>query len=453
MSAQKFKKGLVCFLFLSVLLALVTCSTNNPEPGGQQVVSSSSGNVVPPISSESQPSSSSEAEVSSDSGEEDSSSSEIADSSSSEVADSSSSEAAVTSSSSEVAGTSSSAAATSSSSRAEASSSSRATSSNSVASSSSRAVSSSSVAAAVSSSSNSGGGSKTCSFARGQTKNIQYIPSGTQGYNDGKHKLHLTLPSTSKGNGPFPVVVFLHGGAFAGGSRDDDPGASGKAPDNGYALVSIGYRLSGDAGGTFPGSFNDILTAIRFLKTNAEQYCLDPDNFAVTGFSAGAYHAGMVCVLAGYPNHGLDGWTTLYQGVDSKVQACATYAALSDMAKLEEHEKTAGGSFMIGHGAGSPESKFLGISTALKDAPNTEGSVRWKANPINYITANTPPILMIHGSSDNVVPWVQSEYMVGEINKKASGRAEFLKVQGAGHSGFTDQSAKVFGLFDKHLKK
>jgi len=59
--------------------------------------------------------------------------------------------------------------------------------------------------------------------------------------------------------------------------------------------------------------------------------------------------------------------------------------------------------------------------------------------------------LMLHGSSDNVVPWVQSEYMVGEINKVASGRATFSKESG-GHSGFDNQSAKVFTHLDKYLK-
>jgi acetyl esterase/lipase len=444
MSVKKLKKGFISFLFISMLLALAaSCSTKGGSE--EQGNGDSSSGEQQDISSSAQNSSDSQSSVTSSSSRANTSSSSVAAAVSSSSRATSSSSVATTNSSSSMA--------------AAASSSSRATSSSSVATTTSSssvaaANSSSSVAAAASSSSTGGGDSKTCSFARGQTKDIQYIPAGTSGLNTSKHKLHLTLPPTSKGNGPFPVVLFLHGGAFAGGSRDDSPGASSKAPDNGYALVSIGYRLSGDAGGTFPGSFNDILTAIRFLKTNAETYCLDPDKFAVTGFSAGAYHAGMVCVLSGYPDHGLDGWNTLYQGVNSKVQACATYAALSDMALLEEHEKTAGGSFMIGHGADSPEAKFLGINTTLKSAPETpppNASVRWKANPINYITANTPPILMLHGSSDNVVPWVQSEYMVGKINEKASGRATFSKESG-GHSGFDNQSAKVFTHLDKYLK-
>jgi len=393
----------VSFLvFASILWVIASCSTNStPEPN---IPSSNSTEVIP--SSSSHPSSSSEAASSSSSIVASSSSSEVADSSSSEVADSSSSEVADSSSS--------------------------------------EAASSSSKPA-----------NAACSATRTKTT-IQYIPDGTSGLNKERHVLDLTLPSSSSGNGPFPLVIFLHGGGFTGGSKADvSSTASNSAPGKGYALASIGYRLSGQTGGTFPGSFNDILTAIRFLRANADKYCLDPDRFAVTGFSAGAYHAGMICVLSGYDNHDLDGWPTLYQGFSNKVQACVTYAALSDMAKLDEHEKQVGGSFAFGHGANSPESGFLGINTAVKDAPETpppNASVRWKANPINYITTKTPPIYMLHGSSDNVVPWVQSDYMTNEINKVVSGRAEFVNVSGATHSGFSDKVNDVFNFLDKNLK-
>jgi len=419
MFTQKFRKGFVSFLFVSMLLALSGCSTKGDPDDGGPISSSAISNIS-----------------SSSAGEQNSSSSQTSSS-------------AISSSSRAL---SSSSRALSSSSRA--SSSSVASSSSRVVSSSSRVASSSSVAA----SSSSRAGNATCSFARGQTKDIQYIPNGTSGLNTSKHKLNLTLPPTSKGNGPFPLVIFLHGGAFAGGDRTDDPGASGKAPDNGYALVSIGYRLSGDAGGTFPGSFNDILTAIRFLRANAETYCLDPDRFAVTGFSAGAYHAGMVCVLSGYDNHGLDGWPTLYQGQSTKVQACATYAALTDMSKLSEHEKlNTGINYMIAdHGGSSPEAKFLGINAALNTLPETappNATVRWKANSLNYVTTKTPPIYMIHATNDNVVPWQQSEILVNKIKSVAGdSRATFDKQTTGGHSGFTGRATQVFDFFNQNLK-
>jgi len=436
MSAQKFGKGFVYLALISIIWVIANCSSDPakdesvPGPGEQQGLSSSSDNRSSSSSEVITSSSSSSYDV------ESSSSSEVADSSSSEAADSSSSEAATSSSSSVVAGGSSS-------------------SSSSVAGSSSSRASSSSVTTGGTSSA--GGGNATCSFARGQTKDIKYIPDGTSGQH-AKHKLNLTLPKTDKGNGPFPLVIFLHGGAFAGGDMTDDPGASGKAPDSGYALVSIGYRLSGDAGGTFPGSFNDILTAIRFLKTNSATYCLDPDRFAVTGFSAGAYHAGMVCVLSGYDDHGLDGWPTLYQGVNSKVQACATYAALSDMSKLSEHEKANPGiSYMIpDHGASSPEAKFLGINAALNTLPETappNATVRWKANSLNYVTTKTPPIWMIHATNDNVVPWQQSQILVNKINSVSPGRAKFDSLTTGGHSGFSNRAPEVFKFFRENLKK
>ena len=422
MSAQKSKKGLPCLVsflvFISILWFIVSCSSDStkdePGPSEQQNVSSSTD-------------------------ESRSSSSSIVAGSSSSVAGSSSSRAR---SSSSVAGSSSSRAGSSSS--VAGSSSSRAGSSSSI----TTGGSSSSVAA---SSSSAGGGSKTCSATRSKTT-YQYIPDGTSGLNKERHVLDLTLPD---GNGPFPLVIFLHGGGFSGGSKNDSPGASGQAIKNGYALASIGYRLSGAT--KFPGSFNDILTAIRYLRANAEKYCLDPDKFVVTGFSAGAYHSGMVCVLSGYEGHDLDGWSDLYKGYSNKVQACATYAALTDMAYLVEDEKANPNitNWMVkDHGGSSPESVFLGTNQAIKDLPETQGSLRWRANPLNYVTANTPPIYMIHATNDNVVPWQQSPRLVDKIKEvqKENSKATFDKQTSGGHSGFDGRATQVFDFFKANLK-
>jgi len=427
-------------LLASISLALVlnfSCSSSSSQGVEEIGNASSSSDEEEQIESSSSEVSSSSVEQSSSSKQQSSSSSVAAESSSSEQSSSSEKK-------------SSSSVAASSSSKQQSSSSVAASSSSEKSSSSKEQSSSSATVVASSSSRNQ---NQACSATRTKTT-YKYIPDGTQGQDKERHVLDLTLPTS--GNGPFPLVIFLHGGGFSGGSKNDDPGASNQAPSNGYALASIGYRLSGAT--TFPGSFNDILTAIRYLRANADKYCLDPDRFAVTGFSAGAYHAGMVCVLSGYENHGLDGWSNLYQGESNKVQACATYAALTDMSKLEEHEKANPSVqyMMSNHGASSPESAFLGITgQAIKDLPETpppNASIRWKANPVNYITANTPPIMMIHATNDNVVPWQQSELLVNKINEKVPGRAVFDKQSSGGHSGFGNRATQVFEFFNKNLK-
>ena len=108
--------------------------------------------------------------------------------------------------------------------------------------------------------------------------------------------LDLYLPET--GTGPFPLIVFIHGGGWYGGDKaDGQEDAFVALREQGYAVASINYRLSGEA--AHPAGLIDCKTAIRYLKANAEQYWLDPDHFAVSGDSSGGHYALMVALTAG----------------------------------------------------------------------------------------------------------------------------------------------------------
>lgn len=109
-------------------------------------------------------------------------------------------------------------------------------------------------------------------------------------------QLDIYLPKT--GTGPFPVIVFIHGGGFMVGDKNDGqevPAVS--AVDRGYAVVSVNYRMSGEA--KFPAAIHDIKAAIRFIKANAAKYHLDPSKVATWGDSAGAHFAALVGTSGG----------------------------------------------------------------------------------------------------------------------------------------------------------
>jgi len=427
MSAQKFKKGLVSFLFLTMLLALVTCSSDSPTSGSGGGVSSNangstlSSSSVPPSS----PSSSSEDVISSSSEVEGSSDSSEPDSSSSEVADSSSSE--VTNSSSSVAATSSSSRAGSSSSR---------SSSSVTGSSSSRTVSSSSVAAASSSSQ-----ASTPITTRSWT-NVDYAPTASRRHS--RQRYDIKLPSS--GNGPFPLLIYVHGGGFSGGDwqlAQNQNGLVKRANNNNYAVASVGYLLMGQSGWSggqraFPENVEDVLAAIRHLRANASTYHIDPDKFAISGFSAGAYMTAIVCALSNATNHGYDITSLGNAGVSHAVQGAASSAALTDFSLLETHEAANGGG-MLDHDA-SPEGAMLGGN--LKNDKDKEPMKTYlkQQNPLTHISAKTPPIYMMHGTSDNLVPWQQSDIMVTKINSFVAGKAKFNKVSGRSHADFDGEN-------------
>jgi acetyl esterase/lipase len=455
MSAQKFKKGLISFLF-SMLFVLTSCSNSTSGPGEQQGVSSSSSSH-PSSSSEVADSSSSEESDSSSSEVADSSSSEVAESSSSEVADSSNSEVAESSSSevvissSSVAASSSSRVTTSSSSRAVSSSSAAASSSSRVTtSSSSRAVSSSSVAASSSSQ------ASTPITTRSWT-NVDYAPTASRRHS--RQRYDIKLPSS--GDGPFPLLIYVHGGGFSGGDwqlAQNNNGLVQRANSNGYAVASVGYLLMGQSGWSggqraFPENVEDVLAAIRHLRANASTYHIDPDKFAVSGFSAGAYMTAIVCALSNATNHGYDITSLGNAGVSHAVQGAASSAALTDFSLLETHESINGGG-MLDHDA-SPEGAMLGGN--LKNDKDKEPMKTYlkMQNPLTHISANTPPIYMMHGTSDNLVPWQQSEIMVNKVNSFVANKAKFNKVSGRSHADFEGASAastvEILQFLDKAL--
>ncbi len=458
MSAQKLKKGLISFLFFSMLFVLGSCSSSSSPsgPSEQQSIkssagagqSSNSGAVIPSSSShhssssEDVISSSSEIESSSDSGNTDSSSSEAAISSSSAAAVSSSSR---TASSSSVAVSSSSRAASSSS--VAVSSSSRAASSSSVAvSSSSRAASSSSIATTTSSSSVAAASSSSQAASTPVTTrswtNVDYAPTASRRH--ARQRYDIKLPSS--GNGPFPLLIYVHGGGFSGGDwqlAQNQNGLVKRANNNGYAVASVGYLLMGQSGWSggqraFPENVEDVLAAIRHLRANASTYHIDPDKFAVSGFSAGAYMTAIVCALSNATNHGYNITDLGNAGVSHAVQAAASSAALTDFSLLETHEAANGGG-MLDHDA-SPEGAMLGGN--LKNDANKEPMKTYlkQQNPLTHISANTPPIYMMHGDKDNLVPWQQSDIMVTKINSFVAGKAKFNKVSGRSHADFDGES-------------
>ncbi len=259
-------------------------------------------------------------------------------------------------------------------------------------------------------------------------------------------KLDIYLPAN--GDGPFPVELHIHGGAFATGDKRDiplEPFLGGLK--RGYAVVSVNYRLSGEA--IFPAGLQDLKASVCWLRANCDEYLLDPDRIAACGGSSGGNCSAMLCLTANIP--GLDDLKLGHPELPCRVQAAVDWFGPTDFLKMDEQLAESGLGPCDHNQADSPESRYLGAR--ITEIPE---KVR-QANPITYVRANMPPILIQHGRLDSMVPVQQSIIFAQELERVAPDRYEFDILENAGHGDplfeTDDNMTRVFDFLDKHLRQ
>lgn len=258
-------------------------------------------------------------------------------------------------------------------------------------------------------------------------------------------QLDIYLPES--GDGPFPVIVFIHGGAFQwGDKREFCLEAYMHGLERGYAVVSLNYRLSGEA--FFPAGLQDVKAALRWLRAHAALYLLDGSRIAACGGSAGANYAAMVGVADGVAL--FDDPALGNPGFPADVRVVVDWFAPTDFLKMDE-QLAANGLGPCNHSQpDSPESIYLGARIA--DVPE---KVRL-ANPMTHVSDRMPPILIRHGTADAEVPVQQSIDFARVIEEQVGpGRCELDVLQNAGHGDpmfHSDENiARVFAFIDRHL--
>jgi acetyl esterase/lipase len=260
-------------------------------------------------------------------------------------------------------------------------------------------------------------------------RDLAYVPNGHE-----RQKLDLYLPEQKEGNGPLPIIVWVHGGAWLAGSKENCPAV--RFLRLGYAAASINYRLSQHA--IFPAQIEDCKTAIRFLRANAEKYNIDPNRIGVWGASAGGHLVALLGTTGDVKE--FDKGPNLH--VSSRVQAACDFFGPTDFTKMSDFESS------MDHDApDSPEAQLLGGPVQ----ENKEACKR--ANPITYVSKDDPPFLICHGDKDPLVPHNQS-VLLNSTLKKTGVKVIFHTVKGGGH-GFRDREVDrmVQQFFEKHLKE
>lgn len=248
-------------------------------------------------------------------------------------------------------------------------------------------------------------------------------------------KLDIYLPE--KGEGPFPVIIAIHGGSFTiGDKRDFQVVPVLRALERGYAVAAINYRLTGEA--RFPAQINDVKAAIRWIRAHGAQYALRPDRIALWGDSAG----GNLAALAGVTgdDDALDDKNLGDAGQSSAVTAVVDWYGPIDFLTMGDPKRLE-----------QKGNKLIGKT--LLEAPESYRA----ASPESHIHPGVPPILMQHGDADRVIPLAQSVHFAEALRKAAGPQRVTLDVlPNADHldERFTtsENLSKVLDFLDGHMK-
>src|SRR5205085_5731995 len=212
--------------------------------------------------------------------------------------------------------------------------------------------------------------------------------------------LDLRVPD---GDGPFPVIVYLHSGAWISGDRGGGPAIRQAA--RGYAVASIDYRLAPKF--IWPAQIEDCKAAVRWLRANAARFHLDPNRVGVFGTSAGGHLAAVLGTSAGREE--LEGIELGNAQFSSAVRAVVDLYGPVDLLTMDAQKLpcypglSANDSFM-------PPSLLIGCPIqSCRDKTLT-------SNPISYIDRGDPPFLIMQGKLDCLTPWQQAQELYDALH-------------------------------------
>jgi acetyl esterase/lipase len=249
----------------------------------------------------------------------------------------------------------------------------------------------------------------------------------------GADELKLDIARPSAKEGVFPAVLVIHGGAWRQGDKSNVRPILGEFTKHGYVAVSPQYRFCPK--NVFPAQVHDVKAAVRFIKTNAKKYQVDPDRIGAIGFSAGGHLALMLGVTG--PNADLEGDVPA-GAPDSRVKAVVNYFGPTDLAARDIPTISKG--LVKDFLGGTPEEKPLAAA---------------KASPITFISKDDAPMLTFQGTDDPLVPFTQAIKLAEAMDAAGiPGRVELLIGAQHGWGGPELERTKneTFAFLDRYLK-
>jgi acetyl esterase/lipase len=241
-------------------------------------------------------------------------------------------------------------------------------------------------------------------------------------------RLDVHLPTDTKG--PLPVIVYAPGGSWLLAAKNHAPWKAVLA--HGFAVVSIEYRLSGEA--QFPTQLHDVKAAIRWTRANAERFGFDMGRVIGWGCSAGGFLISMAGATNGLEE--FEGEVGEHPDQCSALTAVIAHYAPSDLATMADDTNGVARAVEPLDAATAPESRLIGF------VPASRPDEAARFNVATYISSATVPFLLMHGDADTLLGIGQSNRLHAALVAVAAD-VEFHSVLGANHGGPQFEEAQV----------
>jgi acetyl esterase/lipase len=212
---------------------------------------------------------------------------------------------------------------------------------------------------------------------------------------------------------PGPVLVYIHGGGWTGGSKEGGFNKVLPYLEQGWNVVNVEYRLARVS--LAPAAVEDCICALKWVGIHAAEHHIDANRIVVTGDSAGGHLALMV------------GMTPESAGLDRE---CAGHPLPKVAAIVDWYGITDVNDLLSGDNMKTYAVQWLG------SLPNREDVAR-RVSPMQYVRAGLPPTLMIQGDADPTVPYQHSVKLHAALDK-AGVPNQLLTIPGGKHGNFTD---------------
>ncbi len=227
----------------------------------------------------------------------------------------------------------------------------------------------------------------------------------------GTAKLDVYLPPNrtvlAGGSGLHLGVLAIHGGSWIGGSKSAYGPQLARLARHGYVVFAADYQLARPGKPSWPGALEDLREAVRWIRRHADEFLVDPDRLVAFGSGSGAH---LALLLGTFPPDHEPG------GISSRVQAVVSMYGPADLADLVTGR----------HLSNDPARQFLGQD--LPDWLARAGA----ASPLEHVSPDDSPTLLVHGSDDRWVPLEQSQRMAESL-AQAGVLDRLIVVPGARH--------------------